>query len=76
MGWLVHVLGIDDETGRWYAFWSGFGGDVAILGGILAQPVIYLRHHNCHTARCWRPGHPVAGIVACRKHREALRVLA
>lgn len=72
--WLVTVLGITDESGRWYAFWSGFGSDiseVAILWGILGA----YRKHTCHEPRCWRIGHhPVPGTpyVACRKHHPAL----
>jgi hypothetical protein len=70
MNWLPHILGIDTETGRWYAFWSGFGSDigqVVIIGGLLS---IY-RKHNCHVHGCWRLGrHPVEGTayVVCRRH--------
>lgn len=35
---LLVFLGIDDVTGPWYAFWSGFGGDLgefAIAFGII-----------------------------------------
>lgn len=70
MGWLVHVLGIDDLTGHWYGFWSGVGSDVsevAIIGGLAGM----LRKHNCHVHRCWRLGrHPVAGTGyhVCRRH--------
>ena len=44
MGFLAHVLGIDNLSGRWYGFWSGFFGDVSIL----SMPLILLRRHNCH----------------------------
>lgn len=72
MSWLLHVLGVDNEAGRWYAFWSGFGsdiGEVAIVGSLLA----IVRKHNCHVHRCWRVGHlpvEVDGISysVCHKH--------
>ena len=70
MGWLVHVLGIDNPSGRWYGFWSGFGSDigqVVIIGGLIT----IVRRHKCHVHRCWRVGrHPVTGTphVVCRKH--------
>lgn len=68
--WLLHVLGIDDASGRWYAFWSGFGsdlGELAIVGGLATL----VRKHNCHVKRCPRLGrHPVEGtaFVVCRRH--------
>jgi len=67
---LAHVLGLDDVSGYWYAFWSGSGGDLgelAIAGGLVS---IY-RRHNCHVHRCWRLGrHPVEGTphVVCARH--------
>lgn len=70
MGWLVHILGIDTQTGRWYTFWSGSGSDIgelAILGGLYGL----VRKHNCHVHRCPRLGrHPVEGTryVVCRRH--------
>jgi hypothetical protein len=66
---LAHVLGLDSASGYWYLFWSGFGGDVAIIGALLASPVVYWRHHECHEARCLRLGHPFEGVVKCRRHR-------
>jgi len=74
MSWLPHLLGIDNEAGRWYAFWSGPGSDVgelAIIGAIYGA----YRKHACHEHRCWRLGrHPVAGTpyVACRKHHPGV----
>lgn len=70
MTWLAHVLGIDDVSGRWYAWWSGAGsdlGELAIVGALFAT----VRRHTCHVRRCWRLGrHPVAGTtyVVCRRH--------
>lgn len=72
MSWLPHVLGIDDESGPFYAWWSGAGSDISelvLLGGLYAL----LRKHNCHVHRCWRIGRlPVeidgASYVVCRRH--------
>lgn len=64
---LAHVLGLDDVSGRWYAWWSGFAGDISIL----ATPVVLLRKHNCHVRGCARVGrHPVEGTsyTVCRRH--------
>lgn len=64
---LLHVLGVDDPTGRWYAFWSGAAGSL----GMLATPVVLLRKHNCHAKGCFRIGrHPVENTqyVLCARH--------
>lgn len=62
---LLWVTGVSNVSGRWYGFWSGFGSDLPIFGGL----ALYLRHHNCHQQGCWRPGHPdEKGKVACRIH--------
>jgi hypothetical protein len=69
---LSHLLGLDNLSGPWYGFWSGFGSDIgelAIVGGLLAM----VRRHNCHMHGCWRIGrHPttVNGVqfVVCRRH--------
>ena len=72
-GWLLHVLGVDNEAGHWYAFWSGFGsdlGEVALVGAVLGG----YRKHNCHQRRCWRIGrHVVDGTPWCNKHHQAAR---
>lgn len=68
--WLLHTLGVDDVSGRAYAFWSGFGSDLG-EATLLAGLVAYLRHRNCHQYRCWRLGRfPVASgqYVTCRRH--------
>ena len=47
---LLRVLGLDDLSGPWYGFWSGFGsdlGELAIVGAIW-------NHLNCHENGCWR----------------------
>jgi hypothetical protein len=70
MGWIIHILGVDDVSGRWYGFWSGFGSDLGEAGIVVALGA-QVRRHNCHVHRCWRIGrHPVAGTtyVVCRRH--------
>jgi hypothetical protein len=55
------------DHGAFYAVVSGWFGDLAIVGAVVA----FLRHRNCHVRPCWRLGrHPVAGTdhVVCRKH--------
>lgn len=67
MNLLLHILGIDDVSGRWYAFWSGFAGDIGLIGAAYAL----LRKHNCHVKHCVRVGrHQIAGTdwVVCRRH--------
>jgi hypothetical protein len=46
--WVLTVTGINNESGKWYAFWSGFGanfGEVTLLAGVLAA----WHRVNCHT---------------------------
>jgi hypothetical protein len=68
MPWLLHVLGVDDLSGRWYGLWSGFGSDLgefAIVGGLLGV----CRRHNCSVHGCWRVGRHRAGDhMVCRRH--------
>lgn len=70
MHWLGHLLGLDNLSGPWYGFWSGFGSDLAeitLIGALLGL----LRKNNCHVHGCWRIGrHPVEGTTytVCRKH--------
>lgn len=77
MNWLAHILGIDSEASRWYAFWSGFGSDVGEFA-LLGAAVTFWRRHSCHVDSprfCWRPGtHPVAGTPyrVCRKHHPSV----
>lgn len=66
---LLHVLGLDDASGRAYLWWSGAGadlGELAIVGGLIS---IY-RRHNCEIHRCPRLGRhqTAAGAVLCRRH--------
>jgi hypothetical protein len=73
MSWLAHLLGIDNEAGRWYAFWSGFGSDMSEVTLIGLAFGAYHRH-NCHQRRCWRIGrHTVDGTPWCDRHHEAAR---
>ncbi len=67
MHWLAHALGIDTQKSWPYDFWSGAGTQLTLCAAFLA----WLRHHNCHTRGCLRPGHPVPpdGSVRCRRHR-------
>jgi hypothetical protein len=64
--WLPHILGIDNLSGRWYGFWSGFGSDLAEFALVGA-----LWHHlNCHEPGCWRLArHQMGG--RCRRHGKA-----
>ena len=70
--WFEVHSGTVNETGTYYAFWSGFGSDVGeatIVVGIVAA----WRHHNCHVKGCPRLGRPVPGTpyVACPRHHPA-----
>lgn len=51
--WLAHILGLDNATGAWYLFWSGFGGDfaefvvlVTIIRGIMNLNKKHDRHQQ------------------------------
>jgi hypothetical protein len=72
--WLAVHSGIDDLSGSWYGFWSGFGSDLAELGliGAVATGVYQIvRKYNCHEPGCWRVGtHPAAGgqFLLCYRH--------
>lgn len=72
--WLLHWIGVDNETGHAYAFWSGFGsdlGEVALIGAIFGA----YHRHACHEPRCWRVGrHTVDGTPWCNHHHQAARV--
>jgi hypothetical protein len=84
MVWLLHVphlgdwlrvhLGIVNEAGPYYAFWSGFGSDLAeisILGAIGTAVYQLVKKFNCHQPGCWRIGnHPAAGgqFMLCYRH--------
>lgn len=64
---ILVVLGVDDPTGPWYSFWSGFGSDLSYFG---VFAVLY-RKHNCHVHGCWRIGRHLVddtGHVVCARH--------
>jgi dipeptide/tripeptide permease len=64
--WFIAVTGTADESGKWYGFWSGFGGsNIVLLGGVFA----YYRAHECHNAKChWPSRHTTAkGYRLCRR---------
>ena len=71
-GVFLHYFGIDNVSGPWYAFYSGFGS-IIVPPVLTAVPItwVLLRKHNCHVHRCWRIGRQaVEGttFVVCRKH--------
>jgi hypothetical protein len=86
--WLLHVqqvghwlqvhLGIVDEPGPYYGFWSGFGSDIAefgILGALATAVYQMVRRYNCRYPGCWRIGiHPAAGgqLMLCYRHHPDL----
>ncbi len=63
-----HFTGMDNLSGPFYGFWSGFGSDLtefALLGTLIG---LY-RQHKCQA--CWRVGHySVDGTPykTCHKH--------
>jgi hypothetical protein len=63
--WLQVYTGTVNEPGQYYAFWSGFGSDLAefgILGAAAAAVYHLFKRWNCHEPGCWRIGtHPAAG---------------
>jgi hypothetical protein len=72
--WLSVHTGTVDEPGPYYAFWSGFGSDLAefaIIGTIATGVYHVFRRYNCHEPGCWRIGnHPAAGgqFNLCYRH--------
>lgn len=69
---LLHILGIDNVSGYWYAWWSG-SGSVLIPPVLTATPIVLvqLRHKNCHQPRCWRLGRFEAdGYKLCSIHHD------
>lgn len=72
--WLQVHLGVVNEPGPYYGFFSGSGSDLGELAdfGAVCTLIIGLWHrHNCHAEGCFRIGlHHVAGqqYVVCRKH--------
>lgn len=77
--WLRVHLGIVNEAGPYYAFWSGFGSDLAeisILGAIGTAVYQLVKKFNCHQPGCWRIGnHPAAAgqFMLCYRHHPDYR---
>lgn len=70
--WFWTVTGLDNQDSRWYAFWSGIGGDLTELA-VLAGAFTFVRRHNCHVPRCWRLGRysvPNTPWVVCAVHKD------
>jgi hypothetical protein len=72
--WLQVHLGIVNEPGPYYGFFSGSGSDFGQLtdfAALCALAAGWWHRNNCHAAKCWRLGvHPVAGgqYLVCRRH--------
>jgi hypothetical protein len=68
--WFQHVLGLDNGSGGWYLWWSGFGAnfsEFAMVGALWG----IVRKHNCHVRWCPRIGRfPVEAtrFVVCLRH--------
>ena len=70
MSVFLHWLGLDDISGRAYAFWSGIGSDFGQLT-LIGLLIGAWNRHNCHAKGCWRIARQqVKGttLVVCRKH--------
>jgi hypothetical protein len=68
--WLAYWTGLTNPAGPVYAFWSGFAGDIPLLGAVL----VLWRRHCCHAQGCHRLGiHHVPGTIytTCRRHHPA-----
>jgi hypothetical protein len=72
--WLAVHTGIADMSGPYYAFWSGFGSDIAefsLVGAAVTGLYQLNRKYNCHQRGSWRIGtHPAAGgqFLLCYHH--------
>jgi hypothetical protein len=64
--WFLHITGVDNASGYWYAWWSGIVGDLSIL----SIPVVLLRKHQCVVRGCPRLGrHETGGgHLVCARH--------
>jgi hypothetical protein len=76
--WLQIHLGITNEPGPYYGFFSGAGsdvGEVALIGAAGTVLAGLWHKFNCHNEGCYRIGiHTLAGgaYVVCRKHHAAI----
>lgn len=68
IGFLSWIIGLDDPTGNWYLWWSGFGSDL----GLIAAAATVVWKHNCPVKGCNRIGKfPLtdgSGYFVCSKH--------
>jgi len=66
---ILHVFGVDNLSGPWYGFWSGFGSDLTEVTGLGLVAYAFWRKHNCHVKGCWRVGwHQAGDHVVCARH--------
>ena len=72
--WLAVHTGIVDMSGPYYAFWTGFGADLAefsLVGAAFTGLYHLNRKYNCNQRGCWRIGtHSAAGdkFLLCYRH--------
>jgi hypothetical protein len=77
--WMAVHTGLDDLSGSWYGFWSGFGSDLAefgLIGAVATGVYQIVRKYNCHEPGCWRVGtHPAANgqFLLCYRHHPDFR---
>lgn len=74
--WFLQVSGTNNEAGRWYAFWSGFGADLTEFV-LVTGAIGFYRKYNCHAKGCpWiaRHDYEIDGIThhLCRKCHPAI----
>lgn len=53
---VLELTGSRDSASMAYNFWSGFGGDLALVAAVGAYPLAAYRRHNCQVKGCWRIG--------------------
>ena len=72
--WIAVHSGTTNESGEYYAFWSGFGADLGegtLISAVALGVYTGARKVNCHEKGCWRIGHhPLDGTpyILCRHH--------
>ena len=72
--WIAVHSGTTNESGIYYAFWSGFGadlGEATLISAVCIGVYTGARKVNCHTKGCWRIGHhPLdhTPYILCRHH--------
>lgn len=75
MDLFLHVLGLDDPSGRWYLWWSGAGSFLEGLGFLGALIGVYQRH-TCAIHTCWRIARRLSatGDRLCGRHHPLGRL--